>query len=45
MLNRVYFMMFFKKVKLIFWADAVLFEVYIENMFPYNVTKKESLEM
>jgi len=35
-LNMVCSMMFFKNVKLMFWANAVLCVVYVKNRYPYN---------
>ena len=35
-LNMVHSMMFFKNVRLMFWADAVLCALYIKNRCPFN---------
>jgi hypothetical protein len=36
LLNMVCSMLFFKNVKLMFWADAVLCEVYSRDKDPYH---------
>ena len=41
-LNMVRSMTFFKNVKLMFWADAVLCVVYIKNRFPSNVNRNKT---
>ena len=41
-LNMVSSMMFFKNVKLMFWADVVLCVVYIKNRFPHNVIRNKT---
>ena len=40
--NTVRSIMFFKNVKLIFWADVVLCVVYIKNRCPCNVIKDKT---
>ena len=35
-------MMFFKNVKLMFWADEVLCAIYIKNRFPSNSMKNKT---
>ena len=45
-LNMVLSMMFFKNVKLMFWANAVLCFVYIKNRSPsYSIRNKTPYEM
>jgi hypothetical protein len=42
----VHSMMFFKNVKLMFWADVVLCVVYVKNMCPsYSLENKTPYEM
>ena len=41
-LNMVHSMMFFKNVKLMFWADAVLCVVYIKNRCPSNSIRNKT---
>ena len=41
-LNMVRSMMFFKNVKLMFWADAVLCAVYIKNRCPSNAIRNKN---
>ena len=35
-------MMFFKNVKLMFWADAVLCDVYVKNRCPSNAIRNKT---
>jgi hypothetical protein len=42
LLNMVHSMMFFKNVKLMFWADAVLCEVYVKNKCPSRALKNKT---
>ena len=45
-LNMVRSMLFFKNVKLMFWADAVLCAVYIKNRYPSSsIRNKNPFEM
>eukprot|EP00253_Pinus_taeda_P027245 PITA_27245 len=41
-LNMVSFMMFFKTIKLMFWADAILCAAYINNRCSYHVIKNKT---
>jgi hypothetical protein len=46
LLNMVCSMMFFKNVKLMFWADAILCTVYVKNMCPsHAIQNKTPYEM
>ena len=42
LLNMVCSMMFFKNVKLMFWADVVLCVVYVKNRCPYHAIKNKT---
>jgi hypothetical protein len=41
-LNMVHFMMFFKNIKLMFLADAILCEFYVKNICPSHVIKNKT---
>ena len=41
-LNIVCSMMFFKYVKLMFWADAVLCAIYVNNRCPSNAIRNQT---
>jgi hypothetical protein len=42
LLNMVCSMMFFKNVKLMFWADVILCAVYVKNMCPSHAIKNKT---
>jgi hypothetical protein len=43
LLDLVHSKMFFKNVKLMFWADAVLCEIYVKNMCPSHALNNKIL--